>query len=148
MARKKDKPNYANAVTDGLDFGSFNTDTNEIDEELAKKQASREKSNQNITPDKRKPKQSKPKAYMQLNIYEYDDYIYRMSKIKNEYTEKTVGDRIVRKKKNVSMTDYVLGLIKEDYEKNKALYEILKEREELNRPERITKNKPKKDKNE
>lgn len=66
---------------------------------------------------------AKPKAYMQLNIYEYEDYIYRMSKVKNE-----------------TMSGYVLDLIKKDMEQNRQAYEGLKLIKELDKPARVAKN--------
>lgn len=94
-----------------------------------------------------KPKKTgtaKQKAYMQLNIYDYEDYIYRMAKSQNLYIEKIKPDGTVRRvRKNVSMTDYVLNLIKEDMEKNIVVYEALKTRHDLDKPERIAKNQKK-----
>lgn len=69
---------------------------------------------------------AKPKAYMQLNIYEYEDYIYRMSKIRNQ-----------------TMSSYVIGLIEKDMEENKQAYEGLKLIKELDKPARVAKNKKK-----
>lgn len=93
----------------------------------------------------RKSGTAKPKAYMQLNIYEYEDYIYRMAKSQNLYVDKIKPDGTVRKmRKNVSMTDYVLNLIKEDMEKNQAVYEALKQRPDLDKPARVAKNTKKK----
>lgn len=69
---------------------------------------------------------AKPKAYMQLNIYEYEDYIYRMSKIRNQ-----------------TMSGYVIDLIKKDMEENKQAYEGLKLIKELDKPARVAKNKKK-----
>lgn len=69
---------------------------------------------------------AKPKAYMQLNIYEYEDYIYRMSKIRNQ-----------------TMSSYVIGLIQKDMEENKQAYEGLKLIKELDKPARVAKNKKK-----
>lgn len=70
---------------------------------------------------------AKPKAYMQLNIYEYEDYIYRMSKIRNQ-----------------TMSGYVVDLIKKDMEENKQAYEGLKLIKELDKPARVAKNTKKK----
>lgn len=67
---------------------------------------------------------AKPKAMMQLNVYEYEDYIYRMSKVKG-----------------MSMSGYILNLIKKDMEQNRAAYEGLKLIHELDKPERVAKNK-------
>lgn len=66
---------------------------------------------------------AKPKAYMQLNIYDYEDYIYRMSKVRNE-----------------TMSGYVLNLIRKDMEQNKQAYEGLKLIKELDKPARVAKN--------
>ena len=77
-----------------------------------------------------KPRESgtaKPKAYMQLNIYEYEDYIYRMSKIRNQ-----------------TMSGYVIDLIKKDMEENQQAYEGLKLIKELDKPVRKPKNTKKK----
>ena len=77
-----------------------------------------------------KPRESgtaKPKAYMQLNIYEYEDYIYRMSKIRNQ-----------------TMSGYVIDLIKKDMEENQQAYDGLKLIKELDKPARVAKNTKKK----
>lgn len=76
-----------------------------------------------------KPRESgtaKPKAYMQLNIYDFEDYIYRMSKVQNK-----------------TMSGYVIDLIKKDMEQNKQAYEGLKLIKELDKPTRVAKNKKK-----
>ena len=52
---------------------------------------------------------AQPKAYMQLNIYDYEDYIYRMAKVQGK-----------------TMTAYVLDLIQKDKEQNQQAYEGLK----------------------
>lgn len=70
---------------------------------------------------------AQPKAYMQLNIYEYEDYIYRMSKVQNK-----------------TMSGYVIDLIKKDMEQNKQAYEGLKLIKELDKPVRKPKNTKKK----
>ena len=70
---------------------------------------------------------AQPKAYMQLNIYEYEDYIYRMSKIRNQ-----------------TMSGYVIDLIKKDMEENQQAYEGLKLIKELDKPARVAKNTKKK----
>lgn len=67
---------------------------------------------------------AKPKAMMQLNVYEYEDYIYRMSKVKG-----------------MSMSGYILDLIRKDMEQNQRAYEGLKLIHELDKPERVAKNK-------
>ena len=69
---------------------------------------------------------AKPKAYMQLNIYDYEDYIYRMSKVKKK-----------------TMSEYVIDLIKKDMEENQQAYEGLKLIKELDKPARVAKNKKK-----
>lgn len=69
---------------------------------------------------------AKPKAYMQLNIYDYEDYIYRMSKVNDK-----------------SMTQYVLDLIDADMKANEEAYNGLKLLKNLDKPTRIAKNKPK-----
>ena len=75
----------------------------------------------------REPGTAQPKAYMQLNIYEYEDYIYRMSKVQNK-----------------TMSGYVIDLIKKDMEQNKQAYEGLKLIKELDKPARKPKNTKKK----
>lgn len=92
--------------------------------EQTKKRNMNPESLKNLKP--REAKTEKPKAYMQLNIYEYEDYIYRMSKIKNQ-----------------TMTSYVLGLIEKDMEENKQAYEGLKLIKELDKPARVARNKKK-----
>lgn len=80
------------------------------------------KSLENLKP--REAGTAKPKAFMQLNIYEYEDYIYRMSKVRNE-----------------TMSGYVINLIKKDMEENSQAYQGLKLIKELNKPARVAKNK-------
>ena len=70
---------------------------------------------------------AQPKAYMQLNIYEYEDYIYRMSKVQKK-----------------TMSGYVIDLIKKDMEDNQQAYEGLKLIKELDKPARVAKNTKKK----
>ena len=60
---------------------------------------------------------------MQLNVHEYEDYIYRMAK-----------------SKGVSMTQYVLDLIEKDRQENAQAYEGLKLLKHLDKPERVAKN--------
>lgn len=79
------------------------------------------KSLENLRP--REAGTAKPKAYMQLNIYDYEDYIYRMSKVRNE-----------------TMSGYVLNLIKQDMKNNKQAYDGLKLIKELDKPARVAKN--------
>lgn len=66
---------------------------------------------------------AQPKAYMQLNIYDYEDYIYRMAKVQGK-----------------TMTAYVLDLIQKDKEQNQQAYEGLKLIKELDKPARKPKN--------
>lgn len=82
------------------------------------------KSLENLQP--RESGTAKPKAFMQLNIYEYEDYIYRMSKVQKK-----------------TMSGYVIDLIKKDMEDNKQAYEGLKLIKELDKPARVAKNKKK-----
>ena len=70
---------------------------------------------------------AQPKAYMQLNIYEYEDYIYRMSKVQNK-----------------TMSGYAIDLIKKYMEQNKQAYEGLKLIKELDKPSRKPNNTKKK----
>lgn len=83
------------------------------------------KSLKNLRP--REAGTAQPKAYMQLNIYEYEDYIYRMSKVQNK-----------------SMSAYVIDLIRKDMEQNKQAYEGLKLIPDLDKPARKAKNTKKK----
>lgn len=69
---------------------------------------------------------AKPKAFMQLNIHEHEDYIYRMSKVQNK-----------------TMTQYVLDLIQADKKANEQAYEGLKLIKTLDKPPRKAKNKKK-----
>ena len=128
MARNKNM-----GVMDGFSFDDPEQTTRKMNQ----------KSLENLRP--REAGTAQPKAYMQLNIYEYEDYIYRMAKSQNLYVEKEKPDGTIKKvRKNVSMTDYVLSLIKADMEKNRLLYEALKERPDLDKPERKAKNTKKK----
>lgn len=77
---------------------------------------------QNLSP--RKSGTVQQKAYMQLNVYECEDYIYRMSKVQHK-----------------TMTGYVLDLIKQDMARNQQAYEGLKLIKELDKPARVAKNK-------
>lgn len=79
------------------------------------------KSLENLRP--RESGTAQPKAYMQLNIYEYEDYIYRMSRVQQK-----------------TMSGYVLELIKKDMEQNRQAYEGLKLIKELDKPARVAKN--------
>lgn len=63
------------------------------------------------------------KAYMQLNLGEYEDYIYRMSRVSKK-----------------TMTGYVMELIKQDRENNMKAYEGLRLLPQLEKPPRVAKN--------
>lgn len=67
-----------------------------------------------------------PKKYMQVNVYGYDDYLYRISR----YNKKTAAG-------------YVLSLIKKDAEEHAAEYENLKNLSEFDKPYRESPNKKK-----
>ena len=88
-----------------------------------------EQTERKITPESLKnlkPREAgsaQPKAYMQLNIYDYEDYIYRMAKVQGK-----------------TMTAYVLDLIQKDKEQNQQAYEGLKLIKELDKPARKPKN--------
>lgn len=114
MARKKENPD----AMAGLDFGT---------EEAATTRKMNPNSLANLKT--REPGTAKPKAYMQLNIYDYEDYIYRMSKVNNK-----------------SMTQYVLDLIEADMKANNQAYDGLKMLKSLDKPARVTKNHSKKSK--
>ena len=77
---------------------------------------------QNLSP--RKSGTAQQKAYMQLNVHEYEDYIYRMSKVQHK-----------------TMTGYVLDLIKQDMARNQQAYNGLKLIKELDKPARVARNK-------
>ena len=77
---------------------------------------------QNLSP--RKSGTAQQKAYMQLNVYDYEDYIYRMSKVQHK-----------------TMTGYVLDLIKQDMARNQQAYDGLKLIKELDKPARVARNK-------
>lgn len=110
MAKKKNEVSYG--VMDGFFENTI--------EDNAKQKINPE-SLKNLHP--RTPGTAKPKAYMQLNIYGYEDYIYRMSKIQKK-----------------TMTRYVIDLIEKDMKKNLQAYEGLKLIKELDKPKRIAKN--------
>jgi hypothetical protein len=116
MARKKD--NDITSVMENIDFEIENSNA---DETSMRKKIS-QNSLKNLKP--RKAGTATPKAYMQLNIYDYEDYIYRMSKVNG-----------------TTMSGYVLNLIKSDMEKNQKAYEGLKLLDTLDKPSRIAKNK-------
>ena len=69
----------------------------------------------------RKEKALEEKKMMQLNIIEHEDFLYRMAK----YYELTV-------------TKYLLNLIKEDEVRNASIYEKLKELPKYDKPERVS----------
>ena len=71
-----------------------------------------------------------PTKYMQVNVYGYEDYLYRMAR----YNKKTTAG-------------YVLSLIKKDAEEHAAEYENLKMLSEFDKPYRESPNR-KKDKEE
>lgn len=118
MARKKD--NTQIDAFDGLDFSPAEEPATKGYQKIGYNP----KSLNNLRT--RESGTAKPKAYMQLNIYEYEDYIYRMSKVNNK-----------------TMTQYVLDLIEADMQSNSQAYDGLKMIESLNKPARIAKNKPK-----
>lgn len=70
-----------------------------------------------------------PQRYMQINVWEYEDYLYRMSKLNG-----------------TQITKYVMGLIKADAEKpeNIQIYEALKQKKEFDKPKKVSNNKKKK----
>ena len=68
-----------------------------------------------------------PARYMQVNVYGYEDYLYRMARYRKMTT-----------------TKYVLELIKKDAEQHKADYESLKTLSDFNKPHRESPNKKKK----
>lgn len=67
-----------------------------------------------------------PAKYMQVNIYGYDDYLYRIAR----YNKMTT-------------TKYVLALIRKDFEEHALEYEHLQELPEFNKPYRESPNKKK-----
>lgn len=109
MARKKDSQPL------GAMDGFFTEEPEE------KKSGYNPKSLENLGP--RKAGTAKPKAFMQLNIYEYEDYIYRMSKVQGK-----------------TMSKYVLDLIQKDMTANAAAYAGLRQIKELDKPARIPRN--------
>ena len=115
MARKKENL--------GVMDGFFDTEPVQQEPEPTKKGYNPE-SLKNLHP--RKIKSPKPKAFMQVNVYEYEDYLYRMSKVRNK-----------------AMSEYILDLIKSDKERNQQLYDGLKDIKELDKPARVPRNKKK-----
>ena len=67
-----------------------------------------------------------PTSYMQVNVYGFDDYLYRMAR----YNKMTT-------------TKYVLSLIRKDAEANAALYENLKALPAFDKPHRESPNRKK-----
>ena len=67
-----------------------------------------------------------PTKYMQINVYEYEDYLYRMAR----YNKKTT-------------TKYILSLIEKDAKEHAEEYESLKKLSEFNKPYRESPNKKK-----
>ena len=67
-----------------------------------------------------------PTKYMQVNVYGYEDYLYRMAR----YNKKTT-------------TKYLLTLIEKDAEEHAAEYESLKKLSEFDKPYRESPNKKK-----
>lgn len=89
----------------------FNIDADEImdpivDVPAAGNPGSRTKSLENLRP---RQKGESPKKYMQLNIYEFEDYLNRMSKYKK-----------------MTRTKYILSLIAKDYAEHEDEYKALK----------------------
>lgn len=74
----------------------------------------------NLQPNHR---QKTPTTYMQVNVYGYEDYLYRMARYHKQTT-----------------TKYVLSLIRQDAEKHAEDYDHLKELEEYNKPHRESPN--------
>ena len=67
-----------------------------------------------------------PTKYMQVNVYGYDDYLYRMARYNN-----------------LTTTKYILSLIKKDAEEHAAEYEQLKTLPKYDKPYRESPNKKK-----
>lgn len=65
-----------------------------------------------------------PTKYMQVNVFEYEDYLYRMAR----YNKKTT-------------TKYILSLIEKDAKEHAAEYESLKKLSEFDKPHRESPNK-------
>lgn len=64
-----------------------------------------------------------PVKYMQVNVFGYDDYLYRMAR----YHKMTT-------------TKYILSLIKKDKEEHEEEYESLQKLSEFDKPHRISPN--------
>ena len=118
MARAK---NEKYGVADDIIFSNGTQEEEKKQDNTAEKKGYNLKSLENLHP--RESGTAQPKAYMQLNIYECEDYIYRMSKVQKK-----------------TMSGYVLDLIKKDMEQNKQAYEGLKLIKELDKPKRKAKN--------
>ena len=69
-----------------------------------------------------------PTKYMQINVYGYEDYLYRMAR----YNKMTT-------------TKYVLSLIEKDRQEHAAEYKNLRMLSEFDKPHRESPNKKKKD---
>lgn len=69
-----------------------------------------------------------PTTYMQVNVYGFEDYLYRMAR----YNKKTT-------------TKYVLSLIEKDAAMHKEEYEALQKLPEFNKPYRESPNRKKSD---
>lgn len=67
-----------------------------------------------------------PTKYMQVNVFEYEDYLYRMARYNN-----------------LTTTKYILSLIKKDAEEHAAEYEQLKTLPKYDKPYRESPNKKK-----
>ncbi len=67
-----------------------------------------------------------PTKYMQVNVFEYEDYLYRMARYNNMTT-----------------TKYILSLIKKDAEEHAAEYEQLRTLQKYDKPYRESPNKKK-----
>lgn len=69
-----------------------------------------------------------PAKYMQVNVYGYEDYLYRMAR----YNKKTT-------------TKYILSLIEKDAKEHAKEYESLRQLPEFDKPYRESPNKKKKE---
>lgn len=67
-----------------------------------------------------------PTKYMQINVFEYEDYLYRMAR----YHKKTT-------------TKYILSLIEKDAAEHEEEYTALKKLPEFNKPHRESPNRKK-----
>ena len=71
-----------------------------------------------------KSKGKSPTKYMQVNVYGYEDYLYRMARYHRMTT-----------------TKYLMSLIRKDAEEHQAEYESLKTLSEYDKPHRESPNK-------